>query len=162
MPVLHVRKPSVSGEDDQGNEVEIPPPHMLVREGPLIQVNIGPASDLADQWRNDGREVPEPITGPALIDTGATSTCVDDGVARDLGLPVVDVAKMASASEETEQNVYPIEVDVVASDLKINSPKSIGANLRDNQDIIALIGRDVLRHTTFHYNGVTGDFTLSM
>lgn len=161
MPVLHLRKSALKTEDADGNEVEVPPPHVLIQEGPTVEVSVGVVSKMADQWRSEGEEVPEPVTGQALIDTGATSTCVDNEVAQDLGLPVIDVTTVASASERVEQNVYPVQLDVVHSDLTIDFGRSIGADLTP-QGLVALIGRDVLRSMTLHYNGVTGDFTLAI
>jgi predicted aspartyl protease len=118
-------------------------------------------SDLADKWRNIGVDVPDPVSGQALIDTGASTTCVDEDVARQLGLPTVDVAQMSSASGQSMQNVHPVQLDVAHSDLIIESSKSIAADL-DDQGLVALVGRDMLSQCTLHYNGVTGDFTLSM
>ena len=108
-----------------------------------------------------GLEIPEPVSGNALIDTGATTTCIDDDVAKQLGLPTVDVAQMSSASGQSEQPVYPVQLDITHSELVIESSKSIGADLED-QGLVALIGRDTLSQCTLHYNGVTGDFTLSI
>jgi hypothetical protein len=50
----------------------------------------------------------------ALIDTGATSTCIDEAIAKQLNLPVIDVVSIASASHaDTKQNVYPAMIEVV-------------------------------------------------
>jgi predicted aspartyl protease len=161
MPVLHVRKSPTTAADPDGNEVDVTPPQILIHEGPVVSVNVGVPSDLADKWRNMGLEIPEPVSGNALIDTGATTTCIDDDVAKQLGLPTVDVAQMSSASGQSEQPVYPVQLDITHSELVIESSKSIGADLED-QGLVALIGRDTLSQCTLHYNGVTGDFTLSI
>ena len=161
MPILHARKPTAKATDPDGNEVEVPPQQVLIGEGPLIGVNVGVPSDLADKWRNIGVDVPDPVSGQALIDTGASTTCVDEDVARQLALPTVDVARMSSASGQSEQSVHPVQLDVAHSDLIIESAKSIAADL-DDQGLVALVGRDMLSQCTLHYNGLTGDFTLSM
>jgi predicted aspartyl protease len=98
----------------------------------------------------------------ALLDTGATSTCIDDTAARQLQLPVVNVVHVASASHaSTPQNVYPIQVEVVGLPISIEAPNAIGAALSP-QGLLALIGRDVLQHCTLFYNGITGEITLSI
>ena len=47
---------------------------------------------------------------------------------------------------------FPVSIEV---------PMAIGAVLA-SQGIIALIGRDLLRHCTLFYNGIGGELTLSI
>lgn len=106
--------------------------------------------------------MPTPIAGMALIDTGASVTCVDESLAQQLQLPAIDVVQMMSASHAaTQQNVYPVEIEIVGAAIRISVPRAIGASLAP-QGIIALIGRDFLQHCTLFYNGVTGAITLSI
>jgi predicted aspartyl protease len=142
--------------------ISIPPAVALQRQGPCVQVSIGLAQSIASQLLQQGKTLPEPISGVALIDTGATSTCIDDVAAKQLQLPVVNVVNVASASHaSTQQNVYPIQIEVVGLPISIEAPNAIGAALAA-QGLLALIGRDVLQHCTLHYNGVTGEITLSI
>jgi predicted aspartyl protease len=98
----------------------------------------------------------------ALIDTGASSTCIDEQAAQQLQLPVVNVVNVASASHSsTPQNVYPIQIEVAGLPISIEAPNAIGAAL-SAQGLLALIGRDVLQHCTLFYNGLTGEITLSI
>jgi predicted aspartyl protease len=95
----------------------------------------------------------------ALIDTGASSTCVDDETAKTMGLPVIDVVKMASASHDaTDQCVYPIQIVLSGVPINIAALRAIGAALKA-QGLLLLIGRDVLQHTTLVYNGLAGEIT---
>jgi predicted aspartyl protease len=98
----------------------------------------------------------------ALIDTGATATCIDEQAAQELGLPVIDVAKMTSATHSDQQcNVYPVQINLVPPGIVLNSPRTVGAALAA-QGLLVLIGRDALRNCTLFYNGPTGQFTLSL
>jgi hypothetical protein len=64
----------------------------------------------------------------------------DAAVALGLGLPVIDVVQMTSASHAgTQANVYPIQMEIVGSPIIVNVPRAIGANLAP-QGILALIG----------------------
>ncbi len=102
------------------------------------------------------------LTGNAVVDTGASVTCIDNSFAKNLNLPIVDVVQMTSASHEsTQQNVYPIQLQIVGSPIRIEIPHAMGANLAA-QGLVALIGRDYLQHCTLHYNGVTGAITLAI
>lgn len=161
MPILHTQF-SGQAKTQQGQVVQVPPAIVLLRQGPCVQVSIGLAQSIANQLLQQGKTLPKPISGIALIDTGATSTCIDDAAAQQLQLPVVNVVNVASASHaSTQQNVYPIQIEVVGLPISIEAPNAIGAALTP-QGLLALIGRDVLQHCTLFYNGITGEITLSI
>ena len=161
MPILHVQYDG-QGQTPDGKTVNIPPAVALHQRGPVGQALIGIGQVFADQLRQQGTQLPAPVSGNALIDTGASSTCIDETIASRMGLPVIDVVSMASASHSaTRQNVYPIHMQIVGSPITVEVPHAIGAHLQA-QGIIALIGRDYLQHCTLHYNGVTGEITLAI
>jgi predicted aspartyl protease len=96
---------------------------------------------MAQAMLQQGQQVPSPISGIALVDTGASDTCIDGQAAQNLGLPVVDVVTMASASEASaSRNVYPVTIEVYGLPFPIGVPRAIGAELHP-QGLIALIGR---------------------
>ena len=106
--------------------------------------------------------MPAPVSGIALIDTGASDTCIDEQTARSMGLPVIDVVNMSSASQAiTPRNVYPITIEITGLPFPLNAPHAIGAELR-SQGLLLLVGRDALQFCTLFYNGVTGQITLSI
>jgi hypothetical protein len=79
-----------------------------------------------------------------------------------MGLPVIDVVNMSSASQaSTQQNIHPVQIEVVGLPISIDAPRSMGVLLA-NQGLIALLGRDVLQQCTLFYNGLTGQITLSI
>ena len=161
MPILHVQY-EIEGQTPDGKVIQIPPSLALLQGGPTVQVIIGIAQIFADQLLQQGQTLPQPISGNALIDTGASMTCIDDLSAQNLGLPVIDVVQMTSASHAaTQQNVYPIQVQIVGSPIRGEVPRAIGANLAV-QGLIALIGRDFLQHCTLFYNDFTGEITLAI
>jgi predicted aspartyl protease len=161
VPILHVQY-DVQGQTPDGQTIQLPPQIALLQGGPLVQVVIGLAQSLAEQLVQQGHAVPQPISGVGLVDTGASTTCIDDALARQLKLPAIDVVQMTSASHAgTQANVYPIQMEIVGSPIRVNVPRSIGANLAP-QGIVALIGRDYLQHCTLFYNGITGAITLSI
>jgi hypothetical protein len=80
----------------------------------------------------------------ALIDTGASGTCIDTETATEMGLPVIGMAKMTSASHhEVDAPVYAIQIQIVGLPLALQVPRTLGAALKA-QGLIALIGRDVI------------------
>jgi len=135
---------------------------VLAQRGPVVQVTVSVEQHIAQQLLQQGQALPTPESGLALIDTGATGTCIDEEAAQRLRLPVVDVATIASASHSAaQQNVYPIQIEVTGLPITINAPRAVGAPLAV-QGLLVLIGRDVLQHCTLFYNGITGSFTLSI
>lgn len=161
MPIVSAQ-PQGRGRTPDGKEVVIPPPVAMILQGPRLRVILGPEQTIARQLQQKGEQLPGTVTGWALIDTGASCTCVDEDVAKQLQLPAVDVEIMTSASQEAcERNVYPVSILVPDLQLPISASRAIGASLKA-QDLVLLIGRDVLQACLLVYNGRIGQFTLSI
>ena len=161
MPILHIQIVAQAQAPD-GSTTNVPPSIALQQRGPVVQVNVSVEQHIAQQLLQQGVALPTPESGLALIDTGATGTCIDDSAAQRLRLPVVDVATIASASHSAmQQNVYPIQIEVIGLPIRFNAARAIAAPLAA-QGLLVLIGRDVLQHCTLFYNGITGSFTLSI
>lgn len=160
MPILHVQF-SAQGQTPTGQTVTVSPTIALLGQGPVVQIVLSVAQAIADQLMQQGLPVPVPVPGLALIDTGASATCIDDALAQQLQLPVIDVVNMTSASHaSTQQNIYPVLIEVMGG-IRINVPRAMGANLAP-QNLAALIGRDFLQHCTLFYNGPAGAITLAL
>jgi predicted aspartyl protease len=160
--ILHIQLPG-EVETSPGQAVSVPPRQVLIERGPLIQVVVSLAQIIAAELTRQGTPMPQPVPGLALVDTGAFATCIDEQVANDLGLPVVDVVNVATASQGSVQaNVYPIRIEILgASDvISVELLRALGAPLAA-QGLLLLIGRDVLQHCTLFYNGV-GEITLAV
>ena len=159
MPILHSQYQATAKTPD-GNTIQLPAQVGLATRGPLIQVTVSLADQIATELVKQGKSLPAPVQGLALIDTGAGSTCIDEAAAQKLQLPVVNVVDMASASHaSTKANVYPAKFQIIGLPISFNAPMSIGAPLAV-QGLIALIGRDVLQHCTLIYNGGLGQISL--
>ena len=102
----------------------------------------------------------DPVVGWALIDTGATVTCIDQKAAQKAGLRIVGTGPVASATHSNE--VVPIfAAQLIFEGLKSwDATTAYGANLEPS-GLIALIGRDVLAGCMFVYNGPDGSFSLA-
>jgi len=143
-----------------GKIVQVPGAHGLVQRGPCVQIVISVPDQFAAELAKQGKPVPTPVSGLALIDTGATSTCIDEEAAKKLGLPIINVVNMASASHASNKaNVYPAKLQITGLPMAINASSAIGAAL-SAQGLMALIGRDVLARFVLIYNGSMGEVTL--
>jgi len=115
VPILHVQFRGQRQAPD-GTVTDLPPLVALTERGPCVQITVSIVQSIAQQLQQQGQPLPQPIPGFALIDTGASGTCVDEAAAQQLQLPVVDVVQMASASHASIQaNVYPIQIELVGT-----------------------------------------------
>ena len=161
MPILHTQFEGEIAQPD-GTRIAAPPPLALIRQGPVVQVSFGLAQSLATELTQHGLTLPNPTSGYALIDTGASATCIDDQLAQQMRLPAIDVVQMTSASHAaTPANVYPIQMEIIGTPIRVEISRAMGANL-SGQKLVALIGRDFLSHCTLFYNGFTGQITLAI
>jgi len=159
LPILHSQIAAQAKTAD-GKLIQVPPARALQLRGPILQVSLTIEQSAGKGLVAQGKTVPTPRSGLALIDTGASNTCVDEQTAKDLGLPVIDVANMQSASHEKHScNVYPVQI--ITPIVTLNAPRAMGAALA-SQGLLVLVGRDVLQNCNLFYNGPAGQFTLSL
>jgi hypothetical protein len=132
---------------------------MLVQFGPTLLVDIGfdPSYDP-----NKPGVLTLPLKGVhALVDTGATASCIDNGVAMQLNLPIIDRQKISGIGGMHEVNMHLGHVFVPGL-MKTIYGQFAGVDLiAGGQPHSALIGRTFLQHFTLFYDGRTGDVSIS-
>src|SRR5262245_66063893 len=79
----------------------------LVEVGALLQVQIEVPPVLAQSFEKAGRPIPAPISGVALIDTGATRTAVDLRVQKALEIQAVGKVGIATAGGRRQMPRFP-------------------------------------------------------
>lgn len=159
MPILHSQI-AAKGTQPDGKVVDVPAATALQMRGPIVQVTVTIEQNAGKALLSQGKALPTPETGWALIDTGASNTCIDEQAAKKLGLPVIDVGTILSAThQKVPCNSYPVLIHTPIVDL--NNARTIGAALAA-QGLLVLIGRDVLSRCNLFYNGPMGQFTLSL
>ena len=143
-----------------------PFPPGLVERGPVLRVVVSVTDEHAKILAEHGEPNPNTVPGLALIDTGALVTCIDDSVAVDAGLPVVDKGRISSATDTPEVSVYAGKIVLVqegqsagVETAQVEARRAFGVNIL-NQGIIALIGRDVLTQAFLLYIGPEARYTL--
>ena len=116
-------------------------------------------------------EIPQPVPILALIDTGASATCVDPSVMRSLKVTPtgkVPIHTPSTKNDPVEHDQYDIGLFLfVPATIQTQPPLAfhtlpiICAELFVSQGFQVLIGRDVLSQCIFSYNGTAGHFTLA-
>ncbi len=140
------------GTHGQGNQ-------LLMVFGPTIRVDIG----LDFTWKPGSGDAPASgLKGlAALIDTGATESCIDSLLAATLNLPIVNRRKLAGAHGAKEVNMHLAQVRIVDLLVTIYGEFAGVDLIAGGQHHHALIGRTFLRSFTMTYDGRTGQVTLS-
>lgn len=131
----------------------------LMRDGPLLRVQIEPALASQKVMLADGEEVPS-ISAMMLIDTGASGTLVQTDVINRLGLESLGTVflRPPTTTEPVARRQYLVRVvlsEGIAFEVEVVDAPLTG------QGIQGLIGRDILDHLVFTYNGPKNQFTVT-
>lgn len=160
MPILNTQIRAVV-KDAHGNDRDLPSNQALAHRGPVVTVSLRPLARQLQAMAARGEAIPAAVEGLALVDTGATHTCVDEVAASRAGLSVVDWATITSASHSGHRvPVFTCEIEVAGLG-RNRVPRAMGANL-EKQGLLAIIGRDALGSTVFIYNGPSGSFSIAL
>ena len=137
-------------------------PENLTRAGPQLQVVIGASRRYVEALDIGREEEPEDVEGVALIDTGATCTVIQKGIADKLGLSPVGQAMISTASNEGVSCAqYEIDISLRERDIRFENLVVVEVPII-LPPIICLIGRDMLAQGVFIYAGHDNSFTLSV
>ncbi len=136
--------------------------------GPLLQVMIGVSEPHRDALKKLGKPVPMFVPGTFLVDTGASSTCVDPDLVSSLGLTATGAVMMetpSTAGVPVSCPLYDVAV-VIPSGRATDSHFVIGAlpimeTQLKAQGIDGLLGRDVLSECVLISNGPASQMVLS-
>ncbi|MEM9324432.1 MAG: hypothetical protein AAGA85_02205 [Bacteroidota bacterium] len=132
----------------------------LQSTGASLEVIIVPAKEVTDKIKEEGGPVPS-TRAIALIDTGASNSCVSQRIVDELALIPFDFQQVYTANGSTEQLLYDVGFILPISQAVPIWVQAPGADLI-GQPYGALIGRDVLASCTMFYNGPDNSFTLQL
>lgn len=136
--------------------------------GPVITAYVTVTPPRQDVEGASEQPVPNGVAVRAVVDTGASCSCVDPTVIAALRLTPTSVISVFTPSTGAEPHFtpqYDVSVVVPAGSadqppLVISSVPVVSSDLASH-GLSALIGRDILRDCILHYNGSTGWFTLA-
>lgn len=132
----------------------------LAAAGPLVPAQVLAPTALQVGHDEATASAPPAVPVVALIDTGASRSVIQTGIAQQLGLRPIGLSLIHSASSpNVECDEYlvhlalpggiAVEITVLEMDL-------------EEQHMQLLLGRDLLRHAVFVYTGTTNSFSLSV
>lgn len=143
-------------------------PHLTLEfspNGPIIDIIIGVSGPRKRALTAQGAQVPPPVQIRALVDTGASCTCIDPQILSGLNLSRTGVTQMHSTTTgatPVPHNLF--DVSLVLLNPKINYTMhvvSVAEVIVPVPGTQALIGRDVLKNCLLIYDGQHKTFTLS-
>jgi predicted aspartyl protease len=134
---------------------------------PMIDVVITASAPRLQALTTAGQPLPSPISIRALLDTGASHTCVDPSVLNTLGLQATGSVPMLTPSTgATPMNADTYDVAIVIPNgaqqgLMLANMQVSASELLKAQGFHALIGRDILSKCILVYNGAIESVSIS-
>ena len=134
-------------------------------QGPLLDVFLDISQARKNTLTKAGVAIPKPVQVTALIDTGASCTCIEPSVIHSLNITPTGsgvVSTPLTGKNPQICNKYDISVLLIHPEINYQ----IGAipvmeSKVFGKGIHALLGRDVLSKCLFIYNGVNQQYTIS-
>lgn len=132
------------------------PQNNLLQNGATLQVQVSvPAA-----YQQAGGAAPAPQTLTAMIDSGASISCITIQAAQQLGLQQVSSTQLGGVGGSSEAPIYAAALNLVQFGVNVDPVQIAGvSNPLPNVDM--LIGRDILQTLNFDYKGAEGAFTVT-
>ncbi len=131
----------------------------------IMDVQVPPV--VATALTDAGEPVPPSSSGVALVDTGATFTCVDEPILTGLGLHPVGTVASGTAAGPVQQSLYVARITFPiwawTMDIQVVGVDLSGQILLTDppQRPIALLGRNLLKFCVLIWNGPGGFWTIT-
>ncbi len=129
----------------------------LVSLGPSIQVAVGSVS--SDGFTISGESDAETVH--ALIDTGASESCIDQELAEKLNLVLVDIQKVSGVSGIQDHNVYMASVHIPSLNFTQYGRFAAVHLITGGQPHHVLLGRTFLNNMIMIYDGCRAQVTIA-
>ncbi len=132
---------------------------LLVFYGPTIAVTVGRLDSKTANPVLANDRASEAVS--ALVDTGALESCIDDALAKKLGLPVIDRQQCAGVNGPSTHDVYLALIDIPPLGFA-QYGRFMGVHLAaGGQPHQVLLGRTLLQTMVLIYDGVHGMVTIA-
>lgn len=141
----------------------------IIDGGPVLSAFVGVSQARAGALASANQPVPQNIPIRALVDTGASCTCVDPSILDKLQLTptgTVLVNTPSTASQPHAAFQYDVQIIIPGGSaahapLWLPNVAVTASELVSQQGFHALVGRDILHHCVLVCNGATRLFTVA-
>ncbi len=131
----------------------------LRTRGPILPIHVGLPSVMVGGIRGQGETPPPPEEIAALIDTGASITAINNGVAQRLGLIQTGSVTVGGVTGTSQQPIYTAFVGFPDMGMEFD-PVQLAGTPSQFPGFDVLIGRNILCQMILSYNGSKGIFSL--
>ncbi len=138
----------------------------ITAAGALVDAIVGVSQARQRALVAVGMTIPGPVAVRALVDIGASCTCIDPTIAKQLSLSPTGAASMLTAATGTSGqpcNRYDIALAVVMANQQFHSLAAVISAIEAPlapHGFQLILGRDVLAFGTLLYDGKSQSFTL--
>lgn len=135
--------------------------------GLLVDVNVGLSAARRAEMYKRGLPCPPAVQTTLIIDTGADSTMIDEGLMRSLQLsPTSQTRVLTSQSRGVPEpcDVYDVELEILNRTGNPSwriQPLAVLVRPLHNQSTGGMLGRDVLYRGILHFDGPRMVFSLT-
>ena len=129
----------------------------LVHLGPTIHVQVGFDDSFVPGVNNPSLP---PTLIPALVDTGATESCIDSELAISLDLPFVGVEYFGGIDGSSAKNMSLAQIHIPSLRFSIYGKFAAVGLSEGGQIHQVLLGRTFLKNFKLIYEGRSGDVTI--
>lgn len=144
------------------------PAPVLVKNGPLVGVTIGLHPTAAGVLTAQGKPLPS-VQVVMMVDTGAERTVIERRIAEQVGLTYLRDTPMIGVSGKPEDcPVYLAQITIAVGDgerlgaFQFNAEVIGMSSPPQPMPHVGLIGRDFLTYFQFTYDGLEGQFGLTV
>jgi hypothetical protein len=140
--------------------------YQISPNGPIVRIVVALSGPRQQALQLAKMSVPQPFIGSALLDTGASCTCIDPSIVQHLGLDPTGTGNMltpSTAGVPSVCNQYDVAIGIVMDPAVHVASWTIPVfeSQLSCQGIYALIGRDILAGGLFVFNGRSRTFSLA-
>jgi hypothetical protein len=137
----------------------------LAPNGAVVELLVGVNEARREVLQKNSFTVPERIRVPAQIDTGTEVSAIDAQVFKQLDIRPIDsvcvrTPSTAEASQSFPQYAVSLALDAEGIEMFLTSVEVIECVFAPDEGIRAMLGRDVLAHCLFVYDGKGKTFIL--
>lgn len=133
----------------------------LLKEGPIVEINIYPEEARIYYLRGKQKEVPCKKHIKALVDTGADHCLLDTSVIHDLGLKYRDSIRVRNSSGTRPCALYGTTLCLSAYEDHAFEFLAAIMDFEEGLPMQAIIGRDMLQYFNLSYKGGDRSFQLT-
>lgn len=133
--------------------------------GAILPVEITLPETYVEQLTKTKQPLPEAKIGVALLDTGSSDTIIHEPFLADLPIGISHQSMYSTPGHTSKVNCYPVKLVLPTHQGHFEFKGIHTRNLEnfttsEGMQVACILGRDILRHFVFVYDGPSDTFSL--